>query len=102
MPTCAQTTKDGHKCTRTCKKGSKYCWQHQSTSKKSPKRRSSPKKSPNKMNRSPEEIQKKFCSCISQIKAKQASNKSGKQVNVWAVCTKSTGRISNSCKQYEK
>lgn len=97
MRHCARITKDGNKCTRTCKGNSKYCWQHQQTSKKSPKRRTSPKKS----ERSPEEIQRKFCSCIAQTKAKNASNKSGKQVNVWAICTSSTGRITNSCKKYE-
>jgi hypothetical protein len=97
MRHCVRITKDGHKCTRTCKGNSKYCWQHQQTSKKSPKRRNSPKKS----ELSPEEIQKKFCSCVSKIKLQNASNKSEKQVNPWAICTVATSRISNSCKKYE-
>lgn len=100
MPTCAQTTKDGHKCTRTCKKGSKYCWQHQATFKKSPKRRSTHKKyvrkTPENTGKTPEELQKSYCKCVISIKKKQPN------VNAFAICTKSVGRISNSCKQYEK
>lgn len=42
------------------------------------------------------ETQKNYCSCVAKVKAKQ-----GKSVNAFAVCTKSVGRTSKHCKQYE-
>lgn len=87
---CKQITKDGNRCTRNCKKGDKYCWQHQKT-KKSPTKR----KSPNNAGKNPEEIQRKYCSCLKSVEAKQ------KNVNPYAICTASIGRISNNCKEYK-
>lgn len=94
MKFCTQITKDGHQCTRKCKGNSKYCWQHQKNSNISSKKSSN--KSPKKLlNKSPEEIQRKYCNCVISVKQKQPN------VNAFAICTASVGRINNNCKQYE-
>jgi hypothetical protein len=95
MHRCSKITKDGHQCTRMCKGKDKLCWQHKKNAKKSPKRRTSPKKSPKNTERTPEEIQRKYCSCISTVKNRQPN------VNAFAICSKTVGRVTNSCKQYE-
>lgn len=96
MHRCYQITKDGHQCTRMCKGKDKMCWQHKKNAKKSPKRRMSPKKSPKNTGKTPEDIQKNYCKCLISVKQRQPN------VNAFAICSASTGRISNSCKQYEK
>ena len=80
---CKANTKGGNQCTRDCKKGSKYCWQHQ--------QKRSTQQSPKN-----EELQKKYCSCISSVKRKSPG------YNAFAICSKTVGRVSKSCKQYEK
>lgn len=96
MVQCKGKTKNGTRCIREAVKGSVYCWQHkkntQSPKKKSPQRKSA--KSPKKYF-SGEEQQKKYCSCIQAVKLKSP------QVNPYAICTASVGRIRNSCKEYE-
>jgi hypothetical protein len=88
---CQGLTKDGKQCSRQCH--GKYCFQHKKSvgrSPRSPKRSS--KRSPKKEDG---DKQRKFCSCVNQIKAKQSL------VNPWAACHASIGgRVSNSCKQY--
>lgn len=78
---CQGKTVSGKQCTRKCK--GKYCHQHQKSTK-------SPKQSP-KRDRN---IQEKYCSCLLEIEAK------GQNVNKYAICTKSVGRVSKSCKAY--
>lgn len=85
---CQGQTKNGHSCTRSAQCDSRYCWQHQKNYK-------SPQRSPQKMSSSDEKLQRKFCSCVMKVKQKSP------QVNPWAICSKSVGRVSNSCKQYE-
>ena len=69
-------TQHGKKCTRKCKNGSNYCWQHK------------------KSNKTPEQIQRDYCSCILKVKRKSP------QYNPYAICTKSVGRVSKNCKDY--
>ncbi len=93
---CQCKTKSGKKCSRKAEGKSKYCWQHQQ---KAPGPKSSKSKrnikSPGKLSGSDHETQRKFCSCVMKVKSQ------GKNVNPWAVCTASVGRISNSCKEFE-
>jgi hypothetical protein len=87
---CQGKTKDGKPCTRKCQ--GKFCWQHSKKSvSKSPQR--SPRLAQSK--KANGDQQYRYCSCVSKIKAKQPG------VNAFAICSKSVGRISNSCKQYE-
>lgn len=110
MKTCACKTKTGARCSRSVK-NSKYCWQHSkapgakspfSTGAKSPfptgaksPFSTGPKKSPRKLTGDEEQLQKKFCNCVTAVKAKSP------KYNAFAVCTKSVGRVTNSCKAYE-
>jgi hypothetical protein len=89
MKTCACKTKTGARCSRSVK-NSKYCWQHS----KAPGPQNL-KKSPRKLTGDEEEIQRKYCNCVMKIKAKSP------KYNAFAVCTKSVGRVTNSCKAYE-
>src|ERR1051326_5585685 len=96
---CKFLCKDGKPCQR--KTTMKYCWQHQNKSKKSIKKKipeykskkSTKKKIPEYKLYNP--LQAKYCRCVSSVKAK------GSAVNPWAVCSKTVGRVTNSCKQYE-
>jgi len=102
---CQCQTQCGKQCTRKRLPHCNMCWQHQHNigleqtyKKKSPRKtRASPRRqsSPRKLTIAEYEKQRKFCSCITQVKAKQQN------VNPWKICTKSTGRITNSCKQFE-
>jgi len=106
---CQCQTQCGKRCTRKRLPHCNTCWQHQhavglertykktSPKRKSPKRRASHRRqsSPRRLTGADYEKQRKFCSCITLVKAKQ------KNGNPWKICTKSTGRITNSCKQFE-
>jgi hypothetical protein len=85
---CKGKTASGRQCTRQCQKGSKYCWQHQQKSQKSPQR------SPKKSNKSDNDLQKRYCDCLLAVERKNP------QINKYAICTKSVGRVSKSCKAY--
>jgi hypothetical protein len=75
---CNCITKKGTRCKRNTTANSKKCYQHQ------------------QKQGSNESLQKKYCSCVTKVKTKQGSS-----VNAFAVCTKSVGRVTNSCKKYE-
>lgn len=77
---CNCITKKGTRCKRNTAVNSKKCYQHQHQQKQG----------------SDETLQKRYCSCVTKVKAKQ-----GGSVNAFAVCTKSVGRVTNSCKKYE-
>lgn len=85
MPQCQFIKKDGTRCKRTTER--KFCWQHQKSARSASRSKKSPVKG--------EELQKKFCKCLFAVSQKQPKNVS------YAICTKSVGRVSNSCKKYE-
>ena len=90
MTMCAGKTTQGRRCTRQVTGRSKYCWQHQGN-KRSVKRRTSTKK----LTGAEREHQKRYCRCVMHVKEQ------GGDYNPWAVCTKSVGRVTNSCKEFE-
>lgn len=100
MTRCKGITFNGTRCTREAVTGSVYCWQHKKNN-KSPAKKASPKKSPRKqspgrkLTKDEEHIQLKYCACLTKVGQKQPN------INKYAICTASTGRITNSCKQYE-
>lgn len=94
MKTCACKTKTGEKCSRSVK-NSKYCWQHSKAPGAKSPFSTGPKKSPRKLTAKEEQLQLKYCTCIQKVKAKSP------KYNAFAVCTKSVGRVTNSCKAYE-
>lgn len=101
---CQCKTKSGKKCSRKAEEKSKYCWQHQSkTPAKSGPSVPRPKspilskniKSPKKLTSVEREHQARYCKCIMDVKAKSP------KYNPWAVCSKTVGRVTNSCKEFE-
>ena len=77
---CKGKTQSGKHCTRKCKEGSKFCWQHQQKSHQSPKKSN--------------DLQKRYCKCLLDIEKKSP------QLNKYAICTASVGRVSKYCKEY--
>ena len=109
---CICKTQNGTRCSRNAEPNSKYCWQHiknapgprpKKSPARSPRRNVAPGPSPRKSKSTPNskltdeeyESQRRYCSCVSQVKAK------GTAYNAFAVCTKSVGRVTNSCKEFE-